>query len=414
MQTLTLEEAIPGDDIDGGFAPTSLPLARGNAPAGETWICLCGASVATNLHPRQLLNIGIDCPLCRRELRTPKRAVGEPIGGRPMHLSTGRYRIEKTLDVGDVAIVGTSALAGYGRETGLQIPGVFRPTPIWEPTAIDAPTIRRLGRELVTLLGTNYAKLHAADLRGRRSATPPRQRQRVIQLIRFAEETEKFGLGGGITIDGDMLSELICLTTMMKRWRNHPGWHVFVQSLTHESEPLHSVMLLTVASYLADSNNGVGLHLETARGKVPDLWLAPGLTERVDVEVKTPQRLRSPDLPLSPEECVDCVVQTMRKASKQLRGANNLLVIGGFHLGTSIDRMEAAAHAVLASSAARANYVGILIADITFESKHNAFKQYSLSYEAGMEPRLVTHAGYTGALTIGRASPIGGTVLGAA
>ena len=43
--------------------------------------------------------------------------------------------------------------------------------------------------------------------------------------------------------------------------------------------------------------NGVGLHVATGRGgdKVADLWLQPNLVTMVDVELKTPLALRTPD-----------------------------------------------------------------------------------------------------------------------
>lgn len=408
FNSVTLAEHLVGDSADVWLLPSFLPFVRGDSPENETWLCVCGEPIAIGMYSRQFLDIGIVCPSCNRAVLTPTRQAGEPIPGTPVLLSPGRYRLDGELDVAGkpVAMVGIAALTGYARETGRDIPGTFEPDPVWKPTDLEPATLRRLSRELIDLLGQRYLKLQATDLRGRQSPSPPKNRQRVIELISFARETaaalERRSPLGNVALDGDMLSELITMTAMLKRWRHHPAWSSIIQTLSHETEPLHSLVLLTVASYLVDANNGVGLHLETAGGKVPDMWLAPGLGERLDVEVKTPLQLRSPVETLTPEACERCINETMKKASKQLRGEHNLLVVGGFHLGESLDRLDAAAQKILTAKKSRTNYVGILICDITFEAGQNAFQRAALSYTPAMATRLVTHPGYDGSLSIVR------------
>jgi hypothetical protein len=412
--TVTLAEATVGDGMDVLLVPASLPFVRGNAPEGETWLCACGEAVAVGMYTRQFLDIGIVCPLCHRELRTSTRQAGEPVPGTPVLLRPGRYRLDGELDVMDnpTAMVGITALVGYANETGRKVPGVFTPTPVWEPSNPSPATLRWYARELIELLGQRYQKLLVADLRGRQSASPPLNRQRVIELISFAQETawslERPSLTTNAVLDGDMLAELTGLTAMLQRWRNHPAWAAIVQTLSHETEPLHSLVLLLVASYLVDANNGVGLHLETEGGKVPDMWLRPSVSEKLDVEVKTPLQLRSPEVPLTAEASELCIVETMKKASKQLRGDHNLLVIGGFHLGESLDQLEVAARSVLVSNGSRQNYIGILLCDLTFETTKSAFRRTTLSYSTTMRTRLVSHPGYTGGLSIVRDAAVQG------
>jgi hypothetical protein len=406
--TVTLAEATVGDGMDVLLVPASLPFVRGNSPEGETWLCVCGEAVAVGMYSRQFLDIGIVCPLCHRELRTSIRQAGEPVPGTPLLLGPGRYRLDGELDVTGkpVAMAGIRALVGYAKETGRKVPGVFSPTPVWEPSDLNAVTLHRIARELIKLLGQRYQKLQVADLRGRQSASPPRNRQRVIELISFAQETawvlERPSRAANAALDGDMLSELIGLTAMLHRWRNHPAWAAIVQTLSHETEPLHSLVLLLVASYLVDANNGVGLHLETEGGKVPDMWLRPSLIETLNVEVKTPLQLRSPVVPLTAQASELCITETMKKASKQLRGDHNLLVIGGFHLGESLDQLELAAQSVLRSNGSRQNYVGILLCDLTFETATNVFRRTTLTYSTTMRTRLASHPRYSGGLSIVR------------
>jgi hypothetical protein len=117
-----------------------------------------------------------------------------------------------------------------------------------------------------------------------------------MELISYAEETarvlETRTPGATVSLDGDKISELHGTVEMFNRWRNHPAWPQLVHTLAAETEGPHSLILLTAASYLSDSGNGVGIIFKKAVGRIPDLWIEPDLAQRVNIEIKTPQVLR--------------------------------------------------------------------------------------------------------------------------
>lgn len=391
------------------LVPDTAPAIVDRLKNGEDWLCHCGTLLARAIHPRQLLNLFIRCPDCEKIAATPELGKGEPIAGWPALTPPGRYRLGSPLsgNVQGSALVGPEALEQYGRETGLSMPGIYEPPPRNNEGAPDGEWLRRMAARLERALGDRLASLTASDARATKSPTPPGQRQRIIELISFARVTaDAFYNAPGQTpppvdVDGELLAELTSLIGMLDRWNNHPAMPDLLATLSHQTEPQHTLMLLVIASYLADAGNGVGLYFGETPGKVADMWLQPSLGERLELELKVPLALRSPDRPLSPEAASRVIEKAIKKAHGQLRtGSSHMLAIGGLHIGESIQALEIAARKLLHNQRGRRQqFMGILIADMSFRSTP-ALGRYQGGFNAVLEPRVVMHRGYAGTMKL--------------
>lgn len=393
----------PHTGQDAGWATIiakSAPFIRGNQVGGEDWDCQCGRALGRGLYPRQLLNILIECGECGCLMRSSVRTPGEPIPGRPVFLSPGnRYVIGGELDVADkpVAMVGQDAIASYYREVGRSEAG-FNEQP---PTTTDlAASLRDAPETLRGLLGDDAARLEAADVRGQASSTPPGSRHRVVRLIRFAEEmAPAVESGSAVEVDGNLLAELMTLLSSAKRWKNHPTWPALRAAFVSEAE--HTLMLLAVASYLVDANNGVGIHVNPTRQNVgtADLWIEPDLASRIDLEIKTPQALRGPVKPLTEPSAIRVVTKALEKSRRQRRSTrSNLLVIGGYHLGASYDVLCSTAKAILVLEQRRwTSLAGIVLVDCTYEAAMSGGVQ---QFSPVIRTNLAKHPAFSGSVSI--------------
>lgn len=383
----------------------SFPFIAGNSPERSSLECPCGMTLGIGLYARQVLNVLIRCGSCSRLLLSPIRAPGQPIAGQPVYLSPGReYSVGGVVRVADnpVMMVGHDALLGYARETGRRIPGVHDPKagPIID--AFDTASFLNVTESLKSLLGEDYGPLEDADRRGRQSPTPPKSRNRLVELVEFARETaELLGEGGpGLELNGDLLSESIAVLAMASRWGNHPAWPSLRKSLV--SEAPHTIMLLTVASYLVDANNGVGVHVSESRQNqtTADVWIEPDLSQRVDLEVKTPLALRGPRTPISQPHAVKVIERALEKSRKQRRNtATSVLIVGGYHMGPSYDTVVQTAKAMLALERRKRGLAGILIADCTYES-HRSLRGQETRFTPIARIEFAPHRGYRGDLNI--------------
>jgi len=393
----------------------TFPFLVGNSPENITWECPCGQVLGTGLYARQLLNILIRCGACLRLLESPSRKPGQPIPGRSVYLPPGgTYLIGGQLDVVDkpVMMVGHEALLGYARETGRRIPEVYEPSLKPVLTNLDSGSLAGVATELTSLLGDDYHRLAAADARGLQSRTPPAHRHRVLELIEFAQKTSEelaaWDEERSFSLDGDLLAEALTVLAVARRWENHPAWPALRNSLVSESEPPHTVMLLAVASYLVDASNGVGVHVDASRNNrtTADMWLEPDLTQRVDLEVKTPRALRGPQALIAEPHAVAILERALKKSGRQRRNTrSSLLVVGGYHMGQSYDVVVRTAKAMLVLERRRwRGLAGIVIADCTYET-HNTADGQSTQFSPVARVEIATHPGYDGELSIDAGSP---------
>jgi hypothetical protein len=160
-------------------------------------------------------------------------------------------------------------------------------------------------------------------------------------------------------------------------------------------------MLLTTASYLVDANNGVGVHVNTSRqnATTADMWIEPDLSQRVDLEVKTPMAFRAPKLPVLVPHALAILERTLKKSSRQ-RGntRTSLLIVGGYHMGESYDTVVSTARGMLALERRRwRGLAGIVVADCTFQAEA-ADRGTQFTPIARFE--IALHPGYQGDLSI--------------
>ena len=383
------------------------PFIVGNSPDHVSWECICGATLATGLYSRQILNLLIGCGACSRLLESPRREPGQPIPGRPVYLPPGgTYLLGGELDVIDkpVMMVGHDALIGYARESGRQIPGMYDPALPAVLTGIDSDSFVAMAESLRSLLGDEYQRLADADIRGRASRTRPSSRNRLIELVEFSESTARvladWNGQGNVNLNGDLLAESVTVLHASCRWRYHPAWPSLRATLASITEAPHTIMLLTMASYLVDANNGIGIHISPSRQQATaaDIWIEPDLSQRVDLEVKTPLGLRGPKRPISEPYAIQLLERALKKSSPQRRNTRtSLLAIGGYHMGASYNTMVSTAKAMLALERKWRGLAGIVIVDCTYETT-GSDKDTQFSPVARVE--IARHRGYQGDLRI--------------
>ena len=388
----------------------AFPFIVGNSPERVSWECPCGKSLGVGLYSRQVLNLLIRCGECSRLLESPIRPLGQPIAGRPVYIPPGgTYLLGGLLDVIDkpVMMAGHDALLGYARETGRQMRGIYDPGLDPVIGSLDADSLLTVAERLRSLLGNDYAQLAEADARGRSSQTPPARRHRLVELIEFAEKTadrlSDWDGHGRFNLNGDLLAESVTVLAAGTRWQNHPAWPSLRATLVSDTEMPHTVMLLTVASYLVDANNGVGVHLNPSRQRVTtaDMWIEPSLSQRVDLEVKTPLALRGPKTPISEPHAVAIIERTLKKSSPQRRNtASSLLIIGGYHMGSSYNTLVSTAKAMLLLERRKwRGLAGIIIADCTFDAGQS-LDGGDTHFAPIARVDIAVHPGYRGDLSI--------------
>ena len=359
------------------LTPDRAPMWVGDGRGPVDLICpACGCVLACRLWERSILDVLVRCPECSRLLCSRSRRPGEPVPNAFVLMPDGRYEPIGPLKAKDdpVTVVGRRALDGYVRETGRP---PARPLGTWNGNAreMTRESIHRDADSLVEILGDRYAELVAVDQRGRSSKTPPEHRHRVVELIEAlratAEELRESPLWRPITIQGDPLAEGMATVEVCRRWSQHPAWPELLETLVDDVvEPQHTIMLLASASFLVDVGNGVGVHGRSS-SIIPDLWIQATVADRMEVEVKTPQSLRSPGRPLGPETCDRIIDREYKRSKEQLAGAlSAMLVIGGFHLGSNLDALEAAANGRMRARVRyRPHWTGIILVDVTYENK---------------------------------------------
>jgi hypothetical protein len=399
----------------GSFWPVKEPAFRGVADTGIDWLCpSCGTVLIRGaVHEHQFLDLRFRCYSCQAVGGSPARPPGRPLAGLPLLVPAGNYLLGSSVDTTarPVMCVGQQALDGYEVETGRGQPAV--------PVEISAQGLRDAADYAAELLGEHYDALLEADERGRSSPTPPARRHRLIELIRYARgattllDQQRFR--ARIDLDGNMLSELVTVVSLFRRWSEHPMWAKLVATLTHETEVQHSLMVLAVASYLVDAGNGVGIVGAASAGRIADLWAEPSLLERLDVEVKTPQDLRGPrESPLQLDEAVRVVERQVKKAASTRHGqlkpdGSGILALGAYHLGEgATDLLKAAAESVLRRQTGRKEHLaGIIVAELSYQTETvvDASGQVISTFGPTLENRLVRHPGYRGDLELHEGEP---------
>jgi len=398
-------------DDYGVLCPDSGPALVGNGVID--WYChRCDALLLQGTHEREILDLLVRCYTCGATSATPQREAGEPLAGRPLLFPPGRYRLTSPIDAVDkpVMLVGIQALNGYLKEIGLEPQSEAAPGALGR-VEINAGYLRTLASEASALLGERFSHLKAADVRGRLSPTPPARRHRLIELIDDALATAADLDQGGRIVNSDYLSELSTCVSLFRRWRHHPAYQHLLKTLTDGAEVQHTIMLLAVASYLSDAGNGVGIVFRQSNQRIPDLWLSPSLTERLNLEVKTPTELRGPrKTTITSYEAEKLISRLLKKAASSGSGQldqrhSGTLAICGFHLGPrSFDVLARAAPRVLASQSSRKQHLAaLLVMELNYQTTTVVDPRTGpgqTTFQPLLHAELIKHPGYRGSLEI--------------
>src|ERR1700682_2458374 len=285
--------------------PEVAPVFAGAASDGIDWTCQkCGTVLASAAYEGQFIEIVCRGPSCGAFGGSPLRELGDPVIAGTVMYPPGRYRLSSTLDVpGPVPMAGQTAVDAYIHETGIRIPGAV---PSWEgPRELTSATLLRLAAELEALLGG-----------GEQVTPPPPRGHHLLELAKYAKlaaATLEDRDAAQVTLDGNLIAEIDTTATMFRRWSHDPAWPHLVAALRNSNDVRHNVMLLTVASYLVDHGNGVGLMARSTDGRIPDAWLRASLLEHLELEVKTPQALRGPRTLLGADDAFRVLERQLRK-----------------------------------------------------------------------------------------------------
>jgi hypothetical protein len=148
-----------------------------------------------------------------------------------------------------------------------------------------------------------------------------------------------------------------------------------------------------------------------ALGRRPDIWVRPTLIERLDLEIKTPLRLRAPVTPPSEEEAIEIVLRSMRKAAGQLSPDHSgIVAIGAFHLEEEgLNVLARATQRVLTQQRQMRRHVAAVL---LFTVGHRLTREVNAAgavvrtlFVPIMEHRLVYHPGYSGTLRVSETRP---------
>lgn len=327
---------------------TEAPVLKGTDPHGDTFLCgKCRATLAQDLEPGAVWDLGFRCQQCNTVSASPQLPPGRPLPQKTKVVEPGEYFI-RTVDLpSDAVFAGRSAADRRRRETG-------EPSS-HAPNQLGASFLYGLANRAQALLGDDFDKLDAAYRRGlQRTATPPKNSHRLVELIATARED-------GATLSGPQPGyhaletvELALAVDLLERWKRDPSLPDLLNSMIGTQDFSHTLVTLAAASLLTDLGNAVEL-VPTApdkRLRTPDLRVHIGARSRVNTEVKVPTALVRPQEPLDADKATEVVRHAVSKAGTGASGQLSpehagFLVIGALHARVvDIDRLEEAARLV--------------------------------------------------------------------
>lgn len=309
--------------IQGSIAP----VFRG--PSGNALRCGgCGHVLVEGYDPRSLIAIDIECYKCKTITRSDQWPKGEPL---PTTLVTlgdaGRYLIKGTVDLKDRAAMSCDQEIARVRTSTLPKP---QSRAHWELTP---DSLMVLETELDVLTDGAIQKMTASAERARGAGnetfaqvkSPPVW---ALAQLHIALSKGQIDLDG---IDGIAIAYVQNLLDSLHRWQHHPLFNVIARSFCHEFH--HAITAFTIASYLSDHGNDVGItDTSTQRGKSPDLFINVARHETLSIEVKCPQAFFWPAKRPCKAEIARRIEREVKAARNQITGsAGGVVVIGGGH-----------------------------------------------------------------------------------
>ncbi len=410
-------------------ANESGPLAVGVATDGVNYLCSgCSRVVLQGVYMRQFLSIVIRCVHCGAISATPTREVGEPVPAYSVVAPVGPYLIGGQINVpGPGMFAARDAAEDFAFEVGARYSERANRWAATFPLRTSPATVRliaNLGRDL---LGDRFEHFNAMYKRSEQHSTPYAEHHRLVGLIRYGEKAANQILSATrrtqVTVDANRISELYTAVEMFHRWRHHPAWPHLVASLRNPSHVQHTVMLMALASVLADAGNGVGIvHALQSGARIPDAWLAVDSHRRLDIEIKTPQAFSEPAA-LTFEGAVDVIEKHVLRAGSAhggqiLQGRPGLIGFGAFHLGTGgLELLERAAHEVLRRRGGRRTHIAAIVAvEVTYQTteiRSRTGRLIATNMQPILKYRIALNSDYTQEIPISTDRPHWQTMPGA-
>jgi len=290
------------------------PVFSGRGPVDL--VCRsCGQILVQGYEPRCLIALDLQCAGCKTITRTDSWPIGEPLPQKLVTLGdAGRFLVSGTVDMtGGAAFTCDQEIGRVAAETGV------RPSQQGNlDITSDGLTALQTTLDLLTdgAFGEGVASTKRAILAGNDRFLKYPPAWAVTHLLRRIDEG-LLDLGG---VDGVAVVYLQTLLHLVTRWQHHPLFSLMSKALVYEFH--HSVVMLTVASYLADHGNQIGFtNPRSVRGRSPDLFVNLGPSERVAIEVKAPAELQWPNS-FPPLKRLDRVIE------KQLKNARGQIASG--------------------------------------------------------------------------------------
>jgi len=352
---------------------SNAPVFRG--PTDVQLRCeFCEHVLVDGYDPRSLIAICIECFKCRGVTKTDLWQSNEPLPNTLVTLGyTGRFLIGSTVDVKDHAAFSTDqeiARVRGNTSPKQQLQSVIE----LSPSALSA-----MEAELNILTEGAFEKSKASCVRAQTADNKTFAQEKFPVVWALAHLREAL-VAGEINVDGPdgvALTYLQIVRDCLSRWRHHPLFTSVARSICHEFH--HSVTTFTVASYLSDHGNQVGI-TDTAKqqGSSPDLFINVNRQETLSIEVKCPRAFFWPQNPPTNADVLRKITKELRDACKQLTGkAGGVVVIGAGQSDPNFSaRFKACLEQVMGEgrvSRRIAAVVGVwyLGADVTLDDSHD-------------------------------------------
>jgi len=406
------------------------PLAVGVATNGVNYLCSgCSRVVLQGVYLRQFLSIVIRCLQCGAIGATPTREAGEPVPAYSVVAPVGQYMIGGQINVpGPGVFAARDAAEDFAFEVGARHSERANRWAATFPSGTSPSAMRliaNLGRDL---LGDRFDHFNAMYERSEKHSTPHAEHHRLVGLIRYGEKAanqiQSATRRSQVTIDANRIAELYAAVEMFHRWRHHPAWRDLVASLRDPSHVRHTVMLMALASVLADAGNGVGVVRASQPGtRIPDAWVAVDSHRRLDLEIKTPQAFNEPGAALSFEAAVEVIERHVMRAGSPrggqiLLGRPGVIGFGAFHLGLGgIELLEQAAHEVLRRRGGQRTHIAAIVAvEVTYQFtqiRNRTGTPIATNMQPILQYRIALNSDYTQEIPISTDRPHWRTMHGA-
>ena len=350
------------------------PLAHGIGTA--QLLCeRCTHVLVTGYEPRQFVSIGFRCPACAHVTHTQPWPDGEPIPRNTHQIQSGGiFELTEKIDA-------TSRVVFMSSQEAERVLSLSQPRPD-RPKARIGITHDGL-TELEALLTSQLCDFPIA-LKAVERAEAKKNRRYLKRAIAWAfyRLRAQLNAGGENYVFGNeelaALSYLHNTVGVLHNWGHHPRFKAIAEGLQVDFN--HTVTQMTVASSLWTEGNPVGFENANGRaGQSGDMFVLIGPTDRMYIEVKSPDALNWPnDLP-SDDRIFSIIVSQCKAASNQLGQYGGIVALGASsHDIALIDRLDRIAQAVsdagkLPSSIAALSMVATsLTPSFAFRDQYNA------------------------------------------